>query len=131
LCFFPPLYACPPHPLHALKQPPSDAKIQPRWFRTEFYSLYLVEQEKKDDQDRLRLFVRRFPSLALLTYRANAAHLAQQQQRQKNYGSLEHYFLLMNLFIEKTLPNEQAAFAQIRQEIARNIQPPSSPTPNP
>jgi len=92
-----------PKEIIALKAPNKPKREQIRWFRAEFYELYLVEVKAKDGGDRLRRYIQKFPKIAGYTYHSNQADLKRYQKNGKPPGQIEKYYLLMNLLIEETI----------------------------
>lgn len=115
LVWMPLLKGCPRHPLHEIHAPQVAQKQRIRWLRTTFYQLY--PREKEQPQDLLRLLILRFPAISLETYHANLQHIEEYKQKQKSFGNLEQFYLLMNLLIEESLPPPlQPKLQQLRQQ---------------
>ncbi len=77
-----------------------------KWFRLNFYKIYLLQRKKNDGWDRLRIFIRRFPQKAAWTYFANKRHIEKRRQLGLKLGDIELIYLTMNYMIKEVIPSE-------------------------
>ena len=75
-----------------------------KWFRFNFYKIYLLQKQKKDGRDRLRYFIRFYPQKAIWTYSYNLRIIEKRRQMGLKLGEIELLYLTMNFMIKKAIP---------------------------